>query len=78
MIHTLIVSGMTVLIVIAFFGDDIKEKPKKPVKKIEPEYNERTVVLSCQKCRKLNPHIEIEADLFECVSCKRQTDIRVS
>jgi len=32
--------------------------------------------LSCQTCRKLKTHIEIEPYLFECMKCKRRTDLR--
>ncbi|MBG9548368.1 hypothetical protein [Cytobacillus firmus] len=36
----------------------------------------RTVVLSCQSCRKLKRHREIEPDLYECYKCKRRVDLR--
>ncbi|MDX5476612.1 MAG: hypothetical protein LPK00_13840 [Bacillaceae bacterium] len=38
----------------------------------------RHVTLSCQSCRKLKRHKEIEPGLFECVKCKRRSDVRVS
>ena len=37
----------------------------------------RHVTLSCQTCRKLKRHKEIETGLFECVKCGRQSDVRV-
>lgn len=36
----------------------------------------RYVTLSCQTCRKLKRHKEIETDLYQCVTCKRQVDLR--
>lgn len=36
----------------------------------------RLVVLSCQTCRKLKKHREVEPGLFQCVRCKRHTDTR--
>ena len=38
----------------------------------------RHVTLSCQTCRKLKRHKEIELGLFECTKCKRQVDVRTS
>jgi acetyl-CoA carboxylase beta subunit len=38
----------------------------------------RHVTLSCQTCRKLKRHKEIEHNLFQCVKCKRHVDIRAS
>lgn len=36
----------------------------------------RHVTLSCQTCRKLKRHKEVEPDLFQCVKCKRHVDLR--
>lgn len=36
----------------------------------------RTVTLSCQTCRKLKRHKEIEDNLFQCARCKRLVDLR--
>ncbi|WP_342515479.1 hypothetical protein [Sutcliffiella sp. FSL R7-0096] len=36
----------------------------------------RLVTLSCQTCRKLKHHLEIQEDLFECTKCGRQIDVR--
>lgn len=36
----------------------------------------RHVTLSCQTCRKLKKHKEIESNLFQCLKCKRHVDIR--
>jgi acetyl-CoA carboxylase beta subunit len=36
----------------------------------------RTVMMSCQTCRKLKKHRELERDLFQCTKCKRHVDLR--
>ncbi|WP_339147618.1 hypothetical protein [Sutcliffiella sp. BMC8] len=36
----------------------------------------RLLTLSCQTCRKLKRHREIQEDLFECTKCGRQIDVR--
>lgn len=36
----------------------------------------RLVEISCQTCRKLKRHREVERDLYECTKCKRQLDLR--
>ena len=36
----------------------------------------RNVIMSCQTCRKLRKHEEIERDLYRCIRCKRHTDLR--
>ncbi|TCJ04479.1 hypothetical protein [Cytobacillus praedii] len=38
----------------------------------------RYVTLSCQTCRKLKKHKEIQSNLYQCVKCKRHTDLRAS
>jgi acetyl-CoA carboxylase beta subunit len=63
------------------FSEDLPEttpesKPKRQA--VIHDHSGRKVVLSCQSCRKLKNHIEIEPNLFQCVKCKRQVDIRVS
>lgn len=82
MIHSLIVAGFSVLMVYALFSEELPEAaPKRELKSESFPINdskERKVVLSCQTCRKLKNHIEIEPNLFQCVKCKRQVDIRVS
>lgn len=36
----------------------------------------RTVILSCQTCRKQKKHREIEHNLYQCVKCHRHVDLR--
>jgi acetyl-CoA carboxylase beta subunit len=40
------------------------------------DFSSRYVTLSCQSCRKLKKHKEIQPDLFQCVKCKRHVDLR--
>ncbi|MFS0822195.1 hypothetical protein [Bacillus sp. 1P02SD] len=40
------------------------------------DHKTRRVELSCQTCRKLKWHREIETYLFECMKCKRRVDLR--
>jgi acetyl-CoA carboxylase beta subunit len=41
-------------------------------------FKQRHVKLSCQTCRKLKIHKEIEPNLYQCVKCKRHVDLRAS
>ena len=36
----------------------------------------RYVTLSCQTCRKLKKHREVETNLYQCTKCKRHVDLR--
>ncbi|KSU86558.1 hypothetical protein AS180_17875 [Priestia veravalensis] len=40
------------------------------------DFSGRHVTLSCQTCRKLKRHKEVEPNLFQCVKCKRHVDLR--
>jgi acetyl-CoA carboxylase beta subunit len=42
------------------------------------DFQSRHVTLSCQTCRKLKRHKEVEPNLFQCVKCKRHVDLRAS
>ncbi|WP_456273652.1 hypothetical protein [Bacillus sp. AK031] len=42
------------------------------------DFTVRHVTLSCQTCRKLKRHKEIQPNLFQCVKCKRHVDIRTA
>lgn len=47
---------------------------------LEDEENDgfegRHVTLSCQTCRKLKKHREVEPNLYQCTKCKRHIDLR--
>lgn len=53
-------------------GDNIEEDMEVH------DFQSRHVTLSCQTCRKLKKHKEVEPGIFQCVKCKRHVDIRVS
>lgn len=36
----------------------------------------RHVTMSCQTCRKLKKHKEVEPNLYQCCKCKRHVDLR--
>jgi acetyl-CoA carboxylase beta subunit len=73
--------GFTVLFAYALFSSNRDDE-------VEEEHDEsdtdlvvngpagRHVMLSCQTCRKLKRHKEIEKDLYQCTKCKRQVDLR--
>lgn len=64
---------------IALFTSDEKEEPETELKNpevIKISGTGKRVTMSCQTCRKLKTHIEIEPYLFECVKCKRKVDLR--
>lgn len=42
------------------------------------DFKGRYVILSCQSCRKLKKHREVEPNLYQCTKCKRPVDLRVS
>lgn len=81
---SLITCVLTVMFTYALFSSvDEKELAVDPKETIENESNlvvngpaGRYVTLSCQTCRKLKRHKEFETDLYQCVTCKRQVDLR--
>ncbi|RHW37337.1 hypothetical protein D1B31_16365 [Neobacillus notoginsengisoli] len=56
------------------------------VPELEPEDDEievsdyagRLVTMSCQTCRKLKRHREVQPNLYQCTKCKREVDLRIS
>lgn len=42
------------------------------------DFQVRHITLSCQTCRKLKKHKEVEPNLFQCCKCKRHVDLRAS
>jgi hypothetical protein len=75
--------GMTVVLAYAFFSGgqeeefEVETDQKETVSDVVVnDFTGRYVTLSCQTCRKLKKHKEIEDDLYQCAKCKRQTDLR--
>lgn len=72
--------GISVLVAYALFSSSNKEEMQEELG-LETDLvvngpAGRTVTLSCQTCRKLKRHREIEPDLYQCTKCKRHTDLR--
>jgi hypothetical protein len=75
--------GMTVILAFALFTggqeDDMEVEIIDPVSEGDLVVNGlsgRQVTLSCQTCRKLKRHKEIQPNLFQCIKCKRHVDLR--
>ncbi|MGD6871248.1 hypothetical protein ACQCU1_03510 [Sutcliffiella horikoshii] len=59
------------------FGSQQNKDDLETDDKIEiVEITGRHVTLSCQTCRKLKRHREVESNLFECTKCRRHIDLR--
>ncbi|KEF40098.1 hypothetical protein M670_00113 [Schinkia azotoformans MEV2011] len=56
--------------------DDILENDEGYLNNYEDDDFGRTVTMSCQGCRKLKRHREIEHNLYQCTKCKRLVDLR--
>ncbi|CEG28059.1 hypothetical protein [Bacillus sp. B-jedd] len=41
-------------------------------------FSGRLVTLSCQTCRKLKKHRELQPSLYQCTRCNRYVDLRAS
>ncbi|PKG22740.1 hypothetical protein [Niallia nealsonii] len=81
--HSFFIGLLSASFAYALFSQNEDEEPiiEKDQNDDDIEINDftaRHVTLSCQTCRKLKRHKEIEPNLFQCVKCKRHVDIRVS
>jgi acetyl-CoA carboxylase beta subunit len=77
-----ITGGMTVILAYAFYAVGMEDGEETLVEAennvVVNDFSGRYVTLSCQTCRKLKRHKEVEPNLFQCTKCKRHVDIRVS
>jgi hypothetical protein len=77
-----ITGGMTVILAYAFYvvgmENEEEELEVEENNLMVSDFSGRYVTLSCQTCRKLKRHKEVEPNLFQCTKCKRHVDIRVS
>jgi acetyl-CoA carboxylase beta subunit len=77
-----ITGGMTVILAYAFYAvgmeDEEEELAVEDNNLMVNDFSGRYVTLSCQTCRKLKRHQEVEPNLFQCTKCKRHVDIRES
>jgi acetyl-CoA carboxylase beta subunit len=77
-----IIGGMTVLIAYAMFS--FIDKEEMELERNTSERNQlivnhstgRYVTFSCQTCRKLKRHKEIETNVYQCTKCKGYFDLR--
>jgi acetyl-CoA carboxylase beta subunit len=56
--------------------EEVEAGPKEQNEVEIRDFAGRHVTLSCQTCRKLKRHKEVETNLFQCVKCKRHVDLR--
>lgn len=59
-----------------FTSDYDEELDEELEEENEAGHTGRTVVLTCQTCRKLQNHLEIEPNLYRCKKCGRYVDLR--
>jgi acetyl-CoA carboxylase beta subunit len=73
-----ITGGMTVILAYALFTSDREDEEELLEEStiVVNDFTGRHVTLSCQTCRKLKRHKEVESNLYQCVKCKRHTDLR--
>jgi hypothetical protein len=74
--------GITVLLAYAMLTSDEEETEIETAAESETDlvvndFSGRYVTLSCQTCRKLKKHKEVQPGLFQCTKCKRHVDLRV-
>jgi len=74
-------SGVTtVLITYALFSRVVEEEPEEiqvdEAGVVVNGLSGRYVTFSCQTCRKLKKHQEVETNLYQCTKCKRHVDLR--
>jgi acetyl-CoA carboxylase beta subunit len=78
-----ITGGMTVIFAITLFTSGPEEDMEDEIIEGVSESDlvvdgliRRNVTLSCQTCRKLKRHKEIQTNIFQCTKCKRHVDLR--
>jgi hypothetical protein len=82
--HDFILGGMTVILAYVFYsigkeGEELEgEIFEPPTGLVVNGVSKHLHQLSCQTCRKIKNHREIEPRVFECTKCKRRTNLKVS
>lgn len=56
--------------------EDLEEELEQEELVINDGFTGRHVTMSCQTCRKLKKHKEVEPNLYQCCKCKRHVDLR--
>jgi acetyl-CoA carboxylase beta subunit len=70
-------AGLVVIAIVKMSKNIIKKYKSRYVNEIY-EFHKRYINMFCPKCRKLKKHKEVKPYLFQCVKCKRHTDLRAS
>jgi hypothetical protein len=70
------IGSITALFAFGLFTSKVDEVMETDDSLQVNDFSSRRVVMSCQSCRKLKPHVEIEPDLYQCPKCKRHVDLR--
>jgi hypothetical protein len=77
LIVNFVLGGMTVIFAYVFYSMGMEDEEEI----LEPELvvnglSNKLIVMSCQGCRKLKNHREVEPGVFACVKCHRPTYTR--
>jgi uncharacterized paraquat-inducible protein A len=72
-----ICGGITVMLSYAFYcmGMESEEIEETDEELMVNEYSRRLHQMSCQTCRKIKNHREVEQRVFECTRCHRRTNL---
>jgi acetyl-CoA carboxylase beta subunit len=79
-----ITGGITILFTYLLFTTDkeneevLEGDEEQESEIVVNDFSGKHVTLSCQTCRKLKKHKEVKPNLYQCVKCKRNVDLRAS
>lgn len=71
-----IIGALSVAMAYALFTSDIDPEDEIIADHEDDSDFGRTVILSCQTCRKQKKHREVDHNLYQCTKCKRHVDLR--
>ncbi|HHY72311.1 MAG TPA: hypothetical protein GX497_03620 [Bacillus bacterium] len=71
-----IVGAISVMFTYALFKGKDEDDEELDNEDDDGEFTGKHVTMSCQTCRKLKKHREVEHNLFQCTKCKRHVDLR--
>lgn len=69
---------MTVVIAYAFYDASQEIELEEESNVVVNDFSRKLYQMSCQTCRKIKNHREVEAKVYECTRCKRRTDLTAS
>jgi acetyl-CoA carboxylase beta subunit len=78
--HNYILGILTVVIAYAFYdaGREEEVDTEEESNLVVNDFSRKLYQMSCQTCRKIKNHREVEAKVYECTRCKRRTDLTAS